>query len=74
MSWCISSLLINSCILTLRTPCGIATSNSRRIPPDCIILDIWVFENFILADKPFAKKLYISLKLVYQLIIISVEN
>ena len=30
--------------------CGIATSNSPRVSPDCIILKNWVFENFILAD------------------------
>ena len=29
------------------------------IPPDSIILDNWVFENFLLADKPFAKVLQI---------------
>ena len=28
-------------------------------PPDCIILDNWVFENFILANEPFAKALQI---------------
>ena len=28
-------------------------------PPDCTILDACVFENFILADKPFAKALRI---------------
>ena len=28
-------------------------------PPDCTILDTCVFENFILADKPFAKALRI---------------
>ena len=27
--------------------------------PDFIILDNWVFENFILADEPFAKALRI---------------
>ena len=26
-------------------------------PPDCAILDNCVFENFILADKPFTKAL-----------------
>ena len=38
-------------------------SNSRRSlpksPPKCIILDNWVFENFILADEPFTKALRI---------------
>ena len=29
------------------------------IPPDCIILDSWVFENFILPDELFAKVLRI---------------
>ena len=28
-------------------------------PPDCTILDTCAFENFILADKPFAKALRI---------------
>ena len=28
-------------------------------PPDCIMLDKWVFENFILADELFAKALRI---------------
>ena len=28
---------------------------SNRNPHDCIILNNWVFENFILADKLFAK-------------------
>ena len=27
--------------------------------PDCIILENWAFENFILADQPFAKALKI---------------
>ena len=30
-----------------------------KILPDCIILDNWVFENFILADEPFVKVLKI---------------
>ena len=32
----------------------------RSLPrslPNCIMLDSWVFENFILADEPFAKPL-----------------
>ena len=37
--------------------CGITASKSARIPPNCIILDNWVFENFILAHEPFAKSL-----------------
>ena len=28
-------------------------------PPNCTILDNWVFENLILVDKPFAKALWI---------------
>ena len=28
-------------------------------PPDYIIFDNWVFENFILADEPFPKTLWI---------------
>ena len=39
--------------------CGIAAIKSPRIPPNCIILNSSVFENFILADKPFAKALRI---------------
>ena len=35
-----------------------------KIPPDCPILCNWVFDNFILADEPFAKALQAS-KLVY---------
>ena len=31
----------------------------NKNPPECIILDNWVFENFILADEPFAKPLRI---------------
>ena len=27
------------------------SSNLPKDPPDCIILDIWVFDNLILADK-----------------------
>ena len=30
---------------------------SPTIPPNCIILDNWVFENFILADELFSKVL-----------------
>ena len=29
----------------------------RITPPNCIILDNWVFQNFILANEPFAKAL-----------------
>ena len=32
---------------------------SVKNPPDCIILDNWGFENFILADEPFPKTLQI---------------
>ena len=32
-------------------------SNLSKDPPDCIILDNWVFDNFISADKWFAKDL-----------------
>ena len=31
----------------------------NKNPPECIILDNWVFETFILADEPFAKPLRI---------------
>ena len=44
-------------ITALKAVYGKATSNSPRIPPDCIILADWVFENFILADEPFVKVL-----------------
>ena len=30
-----------------------------KIPPNCIILDNWVFENFILANELLAKALQI---------------
>ena len=30
-------------------------SKSLKIPPEGIILDKWVFENFILVDETFAK-------------------
>ena len=45
--------------LALRSAYGKAASNSLRIFPGCIILDKWVFKNFILADKTFAKALQI---------------
>ena len=32
-------------------------SNLLKNPPDCIILDHWVFDNLILADELFAKAL-----------------
>ena len=44
-------------ITALKAVYGKATSNSSRIPPDCIILVDWVFEDFILADEPFVKVL-----------------
>ena len=31
---------------------------SWRTPPNCTILYYWLFENFILADGPFAKALW----------------
>ena len=39
--------------------CGIPAISSPRIPSDYIILENWVFKNFILADEPFAKALRI---------------
>ena len=51
--------LSNSFVSTLRIPYGKAISNSPKNPRDCIILDNRVFENFILADEPFAKALQI---------------
>ena len=39
-------------------------SNLPKMSPDCIILDNWVFDNSISADKWFAKA-YEDLKLVY---------
>ena len=40
--------------------CGfIITSNMLINPSDCLILCNWVFDNFILADEPFAKALRI---------------
>ena len=32
---------------------------SRITAPDCIILDNWVFEDFILTDEPFPQALQI---------------
>ena len=52
-------LVLLNLTLALRAAFGKAASNSLRIPPDCIILDKWVFENFILADETFAKALQI---------------
>ena len=43
-------------------------SSLSRNPSDCTILDSLVFDQFILADD------YESLKLVYQLVIIPMEN
>ena len=47
-----------------KTPSGdfineFALSEKGKIPPDRIILDNWIFENFILADDPFVKVLLI---------------
>ena len=39
--------------------CAIVGSKSARTPTDSIILDNCVFENFILADEPFVKALWI---------------
>ena len=52
-------LFINSFVPFLRSSYGKPKSNSPRIPPDCIILENWVFEIFILAGKPFANALRI---------------
>ena len=38
---------------------GLVTPDIPPNPPNCIILDKWVFENFILADETFAKALRI---------------
>ena len=35
------------------------SSEANRDYPDCTILDKWTFENFILADEPFAKSLHV---------------
>ena len=34
-------------------------TESIKEPPDCSILDSWVFENFTLSDKSYAKALQI---------------
>ena len=34
----------------------------HRSLPNCVILDGWVFENFILADQPIAKPLIIIIR------------
>ena len=51
--------LFNASFPARNITCGIAAINSPRTPPNCIILDSSVFENFLLADKPFAKALRI---------------
>ena len=51
--------LFNASFPARNITCGIAAIKSPRIPPDCIILDNCVFENFVLADEPFAKALRI---------------
>ena len=58
------ALFINYSVPALRAAYGKATSNSRRIPPDCIILRNWVFENFLWTDKLFVKALRIFEKYV----------
>ena len=35
------------------------TINSATVSRDCIVLNNWVFKNFILADEPIAKTLRI---------------
>ena len=37
---------------------GLGTKSWRN-PPDCMILGNWAFENFILAERLFAKALHI---------------
>ena len=34
-----------------------APTNLPKAPPDCPILCIWVFDNFVVADELFAKTL-----------------
>ena len=43
--------------LLKNTTFGKAASQPARLPLNSIILDIWVFENFILVCEPFAKAL-----------------
>ena len=38
---------------------GFSFDGKYADPPDCIILDNRIFENFILADEPFVKALHI---------------
>ena len=52
----------NLSLTTLAIEVYIALSSGPVIsyianPPDCIILDNWVFENYIIADEPFANSL-----------------
>ena len=51
-------LFINCCVPALKATYSKDTSNLPIIP-DCIVLDNWVFVNFILVDELFAKALWI---------------
>ena len=34
------------------------SSEANRSYANCTVLDDWIFENFVLADEPFAKALH----------------
>ena len=52
-----SNLLFNASFPARNIACGISVIKSTRNQPECIFLNKRVFENFILADEPFAKAL-----------------
>ena len=54
------SFFFNISTLALRAS-GKPKAKKDKNFPDCTILDSWAFENFALADKPFAKPV-LSLK------------
>ena len=60
----ISSFDIISVVFPGKPVFSYGPSNLPINPPDCIILDNWVFDNLISAEK-WLQKLYEDLKLVY---------
>ena len=54
--------------------CSLMLGTKETNACNCIIFDNGVFENFKLADEPFAKALKLSLKLVHWLIMIYMED
>ena len=63
----IKTLLANGLITFFISGNPVFSNGSRGLPknpPDCIILDIWVFNNLISVDKSFGEAIR-SLQLVY---------